>query len=164
LASRDPKGALDVLIPAVEEADRSGFSVIAGQLRGWLGEGLAQIGQRKDADIQTRISVDSLANMLPIQGEACGCRARALAGHEDPDLIFQPVMAWSQSEPARLIRLTYHIAAAQYAIANGEQRRSQYHYLSAKSVLDEIGSLLSDGDRAALEVHPVRQQLQLAIA
>jgi tetratricopeptide (TPR) repeat protein len=164
LAARDAGGALEVLQPAVEEADRSGFSVIAGQLRGWLGEALALTGRIGEADIETRRSIDALTDMLPIQGEACGCRARALLGREDPDLIYQPVLSWAQNEPARLIRLTYHMASAQFATSRGESNRGQHHFVAARGIFNEISGLLSDGDRSALDVHPVRQKLKLAIA
>ena len=164
LASKDFKGAISVLQPAVEEADESGFSVIAGQLRGWLGEALSYDGDREGAERETAKALDALKDMIPILGEACGCRARALVGREDPDLIFRPVMAWAQDEPARLIRLTYHLAAAQFAQDCGEQHRSQQHYIHAEGIFNEIGGLLSDGDRSALQVHPIRQQIMAAIA
>ena len=83
LAARDAAGALAVLEPAVQEADNSGFSVIAGQLRGWLGEALALTGRIDEADEETGRAVETLSKMLPILGEACGCRARALSGRED---------------------------------------------------------------------------------
>ena len=121
-------------------------------------------GRWEEADRETRQSIESLKDMLPILGEACGCRARALAGREDPDLIYQPVLRWAQDEPARLIRLTYHMSSAQFAEEHGETMRSQRHFVAARGIFREIGGLLSDGDRSALQVHPVRQKLNQAIA
>ena len=98
LAARDAAGALSVLKPAVQEADNSGFSVIAGQLRGWLGEALALTGRIDEADEETGRAVQRFRRCCPfsVQLVVAGppCQPRR------PGFGYQPVLAWARKEPA----------------------------------------------------------------
>ncbi len=163
LACDDPEEALSLLQPAVRATEASGFESLAHALRARLGEALAAAGAVDDGLRAARASVRGLRQLrqLPALAEACGCLQRASGPQADPDLIWEPVLSWLETEPARLLRMDLAVARVAYAARRDDPAALQRQLADAQSILGEIAALLEPADRAALSVHPWRSQLDL---
>jgi hypothetical protein len=156
LTADEPGQAADVLAPALELATKSGLGGDAHRLRAYLGQAKGQAGDSRKADALTTEAIHALdaARHMPALADACVCRTLALNGREDPDVTFRPVIGWFEHAPARLVRMTYILAAAEHARNVNAEERALQLFTAAREMRDEIGDLLSPIDRNGLEVHP----------
>ncbi len=91
---------------------------------------------------------------MPVLGDACIARARALEGREDPDLSFGPVLHWLAEEPVLSVRIEYLLASASYAASVGDRTRAQRYWREAELVFGDLQIGMEPADRAALSIHP----------
>jgi tetratricopeptide (TPR) repeat protein len=155
LAADEPAQAAGVLLPALEVAEKRELGVEAHAIRAYLGQARGLIGDRREADQLTKEAIQGLlqARHVPALADACICRWTALDGRENPDTTFGPLLPWLDSEPARLAKLIYLLASAEYAYVSKHPSGGRL-YDAARQLRDEIGGLLSPVDRHGLEVHP----------
>ena len=130
--------------------------IISSQIRAYFGEAQILSGRGGSGLEDLAHAIDHLqqAAHLPVLGDACAARARAMGEREDPDLSFAPVLRWMQDEPARTLRLEYLIASAEYAAAANAGDRAVLYWQEADSLLREILESLTQADREAMGVHP----------
>jgi hypothetical protein len=147
--------AAGVLLPALEVAEKLELGVDTHAIRAYLGQARGLSGDRRAADLLTKEAIQGLvqARHVPALADACICRWTALDGRENPDTTFGPLLPWLDSEPARLAKLIYLLASAEYAYVSKHPSGGRL-YDAARQLRDEIGGLLSPVDRHGLEVHP----------
>lgn len=156
LASKQPGNARADLHPILEESESAGVRVNGPILRALLGEAKAQEG---DLDSAVELFDASVAQLrkernVPAMGLLCVARSRALAGQEDPDIAFRPVLRWMELEPASAVRIEYLIANVRHAARVGDRERAVTFLLATRELLQDIKRGLETDDQETLRVHP----------
>jgi len=156
LVSGDNQQALALLKDLVQEADEADMRVISSQLRVHRGEARVKLGDFEGGADDLALGIQHLQEEghMPVLGEACVARARALEGREDPDLSFGPVLHWLEEEPVLSVRIEYLLASASYAECVGEQTRAQRYWREAEVVFGDLQFGMEPADKAALSIHP----------
>lgn len=164
LAGDEPLAALDVLMPAEEEAVRAELPVEQGLLAAWASVAALEAQDRHLAEDRSlrAIAVLKRERHLPALAQACECRARVQGGREDAESVFRPVLRWVEGNAVRLTRMAILLTRLDRAVEAGDLRESLLAIERVERTLEEIGSRLDSIDRAALRVHPWRQRLARA--
>jgi len=156
LASGDHREALTLLDPLVGEAEDADLRIISSQLRVYRGEARVGLGEMELGADDLALGIQELQEEghMPVLGEACAARARALSGREDPALSFGPVLRWMFDEPVHALRMEYLLASARYAQSLGSTLRAQRFFQEAEGLLQEIYRVMRPADQAAMSIHP----------
>ncbi len=156
LASGDHAEAHSLLDLLVGEAEDADLRIISSQLRVYRGEARVNLGRMEQGADDLALGIQELQEEghMPVLGEACAARARALSGREDPDLSFGPVLQWMFDEPVYALRMEYLLASARYAESLGSSNRAFQFFKEAEGLLQEIHRVMKPADQAAMSIHP----------
>ncbi len=150
------------LLATRDRARAAGLGVIAESAYALVGEVLWAAGEHKSAREVYRSAIAALevSKDVPALADAVSSRAKVMAEHEPPDVLFAPIAEYLEEQQSHVSRLEREIASLRYQRATGGDRAAALR--SAEAALKRIIDQPSATDSAAVRLHPWSREIRQA--
>jgi hypothetical protein len=162
VASGQPREAESVLRNVLERALATQLVTFAEGTRAAWAEAAWATGASASAREALHTSVERLTALadVPELASAVACRSRVLGDQVDSDMLFLPVRAWMEAQPALPLRIEHALAGVRRATRSGADPTAWV--ARARAGLEAMAAHLGPMERAVLDLHPWARQLPAA--